>query len=173
MRVAHWLPAEATEVTSMTAKQEMRVLVALIVQPLVAAAAAFALFPALDATANAAGVYRARVSDPTGAIAIALATGLAAVPVIVLGALPTIAWLSRRGPLTLAKAVGSGAVLGNAPAAVILLLAALNGDAAAGNGSLDGFLALLRAIAFGSLIGIACGTIFWWIARERPTSVAP
>ena len=156
----------------MTAKQEMRVFVALIAQPFVAAVAAFALFPALDATATAAGVYRGRAADPAGAaIAIALATAFAAVPVIVLGALPAIAWLSRRGPLTLAKAVCSGAVLGNAPAAVILLLATLHGDAAASNGSLHGFLALLRAVAFGSLVGIACGTIFWWIARGREAVV--
>ena len=66
----------------MTAKQEMRVLVALIPQPFVAAVAAFALFPALDAAANAAGVYRGRLTDPTGAaIAVALATAFAAVPV--------------------------------------------------------------------------------------------
>jgi len=151
----------------MTAKQEMRVLIALITQPFVAAIAAFALFPALDATANAAGVYRGRLTDPTGAaIAVALATAFAAVPVIILGALPAIAWLSRRGPLTLAKAICAGAVLGNAPAAVIVMLATLNGDAAASSGSLHALLQLLRVIAFGSLIGAACGTMFWWMARS-------
>ena len=158
----------------MTAKQEMRVLVALVLQPLVAAAAAYVLFPALDATANAAGVYRGRATDPAGAaFAIALGAAFAAVPVIILGALPAIAWLSRRGPLTLAKAVWSGAVLGNAPAGVILLLATLHGDAAAGNGSVHAFLALLRAVAFGSLVGIACGVIFWVVARDRPADQAP
>jgi hypothetical protein len=157
----------------MTAKQEMRVLVALITQPFVAAIAALVLFPALDATANAAGVYRGRLTDPTGAaIGVALATAFAAVPVIILGALPAIAWLSRRGPLTLAKAFCAGAVLGNAPAAVIVALATLHGDAAASSGPLHVFLGLLRVIAFGSLIGAACGTMFWWIARERPASAA-
>ena len=157
----------------MTAKQEMRVLIALITQPFVAAIAAFALFPALDATANAAGVYRGRLADSTGAaIGVALATAFAAVPVIILGALPAIAWLSRRGPLTLAKAICAGAVLGNAPAAVIVALATLHGDAAASSGLLPVLLGLLRVIAFGSLIGAACGTMFWWIARERPASAA-
>lgn len=75
----------------MTPKAEMRVLVGLVVQPFVAFAGASVVFP-----------------GPA-----ALGAAVAAVFVVIVGALPAIAWLSRRGPITLGKALISGALLGN------------------------------------------------------------
>ena len=87
----------------MTPKAEMRMLVALVVQPFVAFAAASLAFPG----------------------PVALGAAVAAVFVVMVGALPAIAWLSSRGPITLGKALISGALLGNLPIVAILLLAAL------------------------------------------------
>jgi hypothetical protein len=148
----------------MTPTQEMRVLIGLVTQPLVAAVAAFVLFPALDYTAEIAGVYQGRASDPTGAaMSVAFGAALASVFVVVFGALPAIGWLSRRRPITLAASLIAGAVLGNLPSAFILLLATLNGEGP-WSGGRPVALGLVRAIAFGSCVGMACGAAFWGIA---------
>ena len=148
----------------------MRVLLGLLAQPVVAGAAAFMLFPALDYTASAAGIYHGRLPDPVGAaISIALGAALAAVFVVVFGALPAIGWVSQRRPLTLTSSVVAGALLGNLPLVVILLLVAVNGGGRLPTGASDA-LALLPSIAFGSCVGVACGVVFWRIAgAPRPT----
>ena len=143
--------------------QQMRVLIGLAAQPLVAAAAAFVLFPWLDRTAAAAGVYQGRASDPMGAaVSIAAGAAMMAVFVVVFGALPVIAWLAPRRPITLPSALIGGALLGNAPAAVILLLAAVN-HAFAANASWS-VRAIARTVIFGALVGMACATVFWIVA---------
>ena len=152
----------------MTRAQEMRILIGLVAQPLVAGAAAFLLFPALDYTAAAAGVYQGRLSDPTGAArSVAVGAALAAVFVVVFGALPAIAWLSRRRPITLTDSLIAGGLLGNAPAAFIFVLATLNGSWSSGP---PNALALVRAVAFGSSVGLACGAVFWSIAGTSRTA---
>ena len=155
----------------MTPRQEMRVLVGLVMQPLVAAAAAFVLFPALDYTARAldytdraAGVHYVRYSSSGGAVSVAFGAALAAVFVVVFGALPAIGWVSRRRPITLGASLVAGALLGNLPGVVILLLAWINNAWASDAGGRGGALGLLRAVAFGSSVGIACGAAFWVIA---------
>ena len=148
----------------------MRVLVGLVMQPLVAAAAAFLLFPALEYTGRAlenldrpAGLHYSRSSG--GAISVAFGAALAAVFVVVFGALPAIGWVTRRRPITLAASLIAGAVLGNLPGVVILFLTWLN-DAWARDAGRSGVLGLLRAVAFSSLVGMACGAAFWWIVRD-------
>ena len=151
----------------MTPGQEMRVLIGLTAQPFVAAAAAFVLFPALDYTAAAAGVYYGRASDPIGAArSIAFAAGFASIFVVIFGALPAIAWLSRRHPLTLARSTIAGALLGNAPGVFILLLAAVNSAGAWPPGT-PPVLVFARAVAFGSCVGMSCGAAFWAVAGTR------
>ena len=134
----------------MTPKAEMRVLAGLVVQPFVAFAAA-------------------SVAAPGPA---ALAAAVAAVFVVIVGALPAIAWLSRRGPITLGAALISGALLGNLPMVVILLLAALTGNLRVpDSGSAIGVLRLLRPVAFGAFVGMACAFVFWLIVRRSPDAV--
>ena len=149
----------------------MRVLVGLVMQPLVAAAAALALFPVLEYTGRAVdytdrvgGVHHVRYSSG-GAASVAFGAALAAVFVVVFGALPAIGWVTRRRPITLAASLIAGAVLGNLPGVVILFLTWLN-DAWARDAGRSGVLGLLRAVAFGSLVGMACGAAFWWIVRD-------
>lgn len=132
----------------MTPKAEMRVLVGLVVQPFVAFAAASLVFPA----------------------PVALGAAAAAVFVVIVGALPAIAWLSRRGPITPGRALISGALLGNLPIVVILLLAALTGNLRVpeiGSG-----LGVLRSAAFGAFVGMACAFVFWLIVRRAPDATA-
>jgi hypothetical protein len=146
----------------------MRVLVGLAAQPLVAAVAAFVLFPALEYTrraleySRAPGLHQARFSSD-GAVPVAFGAAFAAVFVVVFGALPAIGWISRRGPLTLSASLAAGALLGNLPSACLLLLGAANG----GVGWTvwpPPLTALIRPIAFGTLVGLACGAAFWQIA---------
>jgi hypothetical protein len=135
----------------MTPKAEMRVLVGLVVQPFVAFAAASLVFP-----------------GPA-----ALGAALGAVFVVIVGALPAIAWLSRRGPITLGKALIAGALLGNLPIVVILLLAALTGnlrDSGSGSGLVG--LQTVRTAVFGASIGMAGAFVFWLIVRRAPGATA-
>ena len=135
----------------MTPKAEMRVLVGLVVQPFVAFAAA-------------------SVVDPGP---VALGAAVAAVFVVIVGALPAIAWLSRRGPITLGKALISGALLGNLPIVVILLLAALTGNLRVPeSGSAIGVLRMFRSVPFGAFVGMACAFVFWLIVRRAPDATA-
>src|SRR5262245_46766089 len=128
----------------MTPKAEMRVLVGLAVQPFVAFAAASVVFPG----------------------PVALGAAVAAIFVVIAGALPAIAWLSRRGPITLGKALISGALLGNLPIVVVRLLSALTDHLRVGEtGSGVGALVTLRAAGFGAFVGMACAFLFWLIVR--------
>ena len=155
----------------MTREQEMRVFGGLLAQPLVAAVAAFVLFPALEYIAEAAGASGGRALDPLrAAVSVAFGAAIASVFVVVFGALPAIAWVASRRPLTLGISLAAGAVLGNMPAAIIFLLASLNHAWA--NGNAPGPLALLRPIAFGSSVGTVCGAAFWAIAGAKRTSSA-
>jgi len=131
----------------MTPKAEMRVLVGLVVQPFVAFAAASVAFPG----------------------PVALGAAVAAVFVVIVGAIPVIAWLARRGPVTLGKALISGALLGNLPIVVILVLAALTGNLR-GPESASGISVLrtLQSAAFGAFVGMACAFVFWLIVRHEP-----
>jgi hypothetical protein len=135
----------------MTAKAEMRVLVGLVVQPFVAFAAASVAFPG----------------------PVALGAAVAAVFVVIVGALPAIAWLSRRGPITLGKALISGALLGNLPIVVILLVAALTDNLRVPeSGSAIGVLRMSRSVPFGTFVGMACAFVFWLIVRRAPDATA-
>jgi hypothetical protein len=149
----------------LTPRREMRVLVGLFVQPLVAALTAFILFPALDRTASVAGAYQGRASNPLdAAISVAFGAAFAAVFVVVFGALPAIAWLTRRRPITLPLTLVAGALLGNAPAAAILLLTAVTGGAPPMRAGM-----LVRALLFGAAVGTSCAAVFWSIAGHDRT----
>ena len=147
----------------LTPKQEMRVLFGLFVQPFAAAATAFLLFPALNYGARPGGIYQSRTSADAP-LSLAGAAALAAVFVVVFAALPAIDWMSRRRPLTLPASLVAGTLLGNIPAAVILLLVAVNGGGALPSGFAALAFSLLRSLAFGSCVGIVCGAAFWAIA---------
>jgi hypothetical protein len=90
--------------------------------------------------------------------------------VTVCAALPIVLMCLERGPLTLKQVLLSGAALGNAPGALIALLAFVTGQGANGASwfwSIDA----LRALAIGSLFGLTGAALFWAISIRRSTGL--
>ena len=149
---------------------ELRVLLGLAVQPFVTALLAFSTFPVIDYTGRA--LYIGRPSDPfDAAMSFAVGVGLVGLIVTIFGALPSLLWLLKRGPVSRRQVLISGAVLGNIPSALIVLgLAAsrLSDGAMPELSQLTyGPAGAIRAIAFGSFIGMASAAIFWWLAGRH------
>lgn len=148
----------------MTAAQEMRLLAGFAVQPFSAAALGFITFPLIDFTQRT--IEGGATTDPMGAaVSVGLGAGLAAFLVTVCGALPVVAWLLRRGPLTLRQVLWGGVILGNLPFGVIAALAVITNNVSAG----ASFVGILRAFAFGSLFGAAGAALFWAISIRGTT----
>jgi hypothetical protein len=127
----------------------MRITLAFVVQPLVAAVVGFAAFPIVDSWTP--GVT---TSPGQAALAFGFATGLVAIFVVPLAALPLFVWLRRRGPITLATTLISGAVLGN-----VLFVAGLMGGLPPH--------APIGVPLFGTAVGMTCAAAFWWIAGRH------
>ena len=134
----------------------MRIVVGLALQPIVAAAVAFLLFPLLllDRTGQAFGGGRP-VSVSDSAASVAFAVGIVTVPVVIAGVFPTLLWLLRRGAITLTRALSVGLVFGNLPIVIGFLLAGTYGA-----------IATLRTIAYASTIGVAGATTFWLVVSH-------
>ena len=150
----------------MTPQDEMRVMFAFALQPLVAGILAFCLFPIIDYTSR--WTDGARPVD--AAVSVGFGAALAAVFVVLAVAVPAFVWLRRRGPITHRQTLISGALIGNAPA-VLILIGQLMSSAARGEGprlamSPHGAPGLVRAIALGTLIGAACAEVFWRMTRR-------
>lgn len=134
----------SVEAPPLSHREEVRVFLGFLVQPVVAALVGLVIFHISGMGASAMAPSGAALSGPTrAALAFAFATGLVAFVITPVAALPLFVWLRRRGPITLAKTLVSGAVLGNvltvvAPAPV--------------------------AMVFGTAVGVTCAGVFWWIA---------
>lgn len=151
---------------TLTPAEENRLLLGLVVQPFVAAALAFALFPLVEYTGRL--VYGGgRTVDPVeAATGFAIMAGVVASFVAGVVAYPSILWLLKRGPLTRAQTMVGGVVLGNVPGALIVLVLAtrhlsrgvtpnLENVAYGGGGA-------LRIVVLGSVLGLVCAAVFWW-----------
>ena len=134
----------------------MRVFAGLLIQPPVSAIAAFLLFPylLLDSDGRTIrGGYPADVTD--AAASVALGAGMIAGALMVV-LLPVVFWLASRPrprpslPTMLLIGVG----LGNLPYVGMLILA----------GFVPWAEALLRGVAFSSLLGVVGATVFWAVA---------
>ena len=147
----------------LTPAAEGRVAIALLLMPFVSAALGFLLFPLLALT------MEGRPADMIdGAVAFGLGMGIAAVLVIVFGALPLLVWLLKRGPVTLRHALLAGAVLGNlpwVPFAIRLLSMGLGWEVLTGGH--QWLLGAWRAVLFGSAIGMASAGVFWLLAGRQ------
>jgi len=157
--------------------EELKVGLGLMVQPFAAGLAAFFLFPFMEWSdraiyARQGIVYRSGdVMD--SAIAVAVGMGLAAIPVTVLGALPSLVWLLRRGPITRTQTFLAGALIGNVPLFLGFILAWLSGP---GNSPPPSFaslppppavLTLGRSVIFISAVGLASAAVFWLVAGRH------
>jgi len=139
----------------------MRLLGGLVVQPFVAAALAFVMFPLLlldRGGQTLAGGYPADVTD--AALSVAMGVGIVASAVVLIGVLPVAVWLIKRHDLTLKETLILGLGFGNLPY-VLLGVAA---------GGTYGVAGLLRGVTFSSLSGLVGAALFWLISiRPRGT----
>jgi hypothetical protein len=134
------------------ATSSLRVGAGLLVQPVVAAALAFATFPLLERTGRS--LYSGVSVDLfDGAIAVAAGAALLAPVVAFLAALPLFLWLARRGAISLKHALVCGIVLANVPLLPFIL-----------SGTSYGVWGAFRAMAFAAMHGTAGALVFWAIA---------
>jgi hypothetical protein len=125
----------------------------LAVQPFIGAILGFALFPLAAYMAGGGHTIR-----PFGlAIVFGVVIGIIATLITGLAAYPTLLFMLKRGPVTLARTLLAGVALGNIPAAIGTLLGA--GSA--------------RAAALGSTLGLISAAVFWVIAKSELTAVKP
>jgi hypothetical protein len=135
---------------TLTHRDEMKLLAALAVQPFLAAAVTFVLFPVV---ADRAG----RSTDPLdAALSVAFGAAIVAFFMAIVCVLPAGLWAMRRNTLTLGRTILRGVCIANIPG---ILLTVLSGH---------GVLVPLRAVALASAIGVAGAAMFWVIAGRLP-----
>jgi hypothetical protein len=155
--------AATMAIRALSPAEEMRVLVAVAVQPFVAAAVAFVAFPILLLDRDGQTLGGGRPADVVGAArSAALGVGLFALVVTLAAALPAAVWLMKRRRVRLAHAVVFGLAFGNLPYAI----GALAGGA-------YGVTGLIRGVAFSSLLGASCAAVFWFVALRQPFDAEP
>ena len=143
----------------------------LALQPFVAALLAFILFPVVEFTGGYLYGGRPAVFVDV-AISFAAGVGMAGLIVTALGAVPTLVWLLRRGPVTRKQALIGGAVLGNIPGVLIVAAMATSGLSHGAMPDLReltyGSAGAVRAIALGSFIGATSAAVFWDSGPAHP-----
>jgi hypothetical protein len=143
----------------LTASEEMRLFLGLVIQPLLASSLAFLGFPVflLDQEGRSlAGGFPANPTD--AALSVALGVGVVAVFVTVVGVWPTAVWLTKRHAVPLKEALVFGLAFGNLPYALL---------AVAVGGRTYGVEGLARGVAFSSFLGLAGAAAFWVIALRQ------
>lgn len=147
--------------------EDTRLFAGFVVQPLAATVLAFLAFPLIDPGGLPIYLMARKIS-------IALDAGFAAFLVTLFFGFPLVVWLSNRGPLRLKQILACGAILGNVPYAIVGLLAVTavtrDADAAA---TWFGPLAIARALAIGTIFGMAGGALFWVISIRGPIRSGP
>ena len=135
------------EAPPLSHREEMRIFLGFLVQPLVAALCGFLAFLVLLDDGQEFAPSNSSLSGSVWAArAFGLAAGIYAFFVAPLAALPLFVWLRRRGPITLATTLVSGAVLGN----LLTIIAAT-----------------IAALVIGTAVGVTCAAAFWWIAGRH------
>jgi len=141
-------------------ERDMRVFVALVMQPFLLAGVAFVLFPflLLDGSGQTlSGGYPSNVND--AAVSVAMGVAFVAGAITFLGVMPAAVWVMKRHKVTLGQTLLFGFAFGNVPFVI--------GAAGAGvHGSAGG----LRAFAFSSVLGLVGAATFWVIALRRPVA---
>lgn len=144
-----------------------RLLLAILLLPLFDAALGYTTVPFL---VRPDGVMAAG-ADQAGQVMATLG-GMAGFFVMITAAAPVTFWLERRGRTSLGDFTLAGAVVGNAPFGVYLVLALAATFVHAIAGTLSGHLSTTgdllggaaRALVIGSYMGAASGALFWVIA---------
>jgi hypothetical protein len=141
-----------------------RLLVGLAVQPVLAAAVAFVLFPVVMLDGDGRTLAGGYPSDPTDA-ALSMAAGVAIVATAVtfVGVLPTALWLTKGRQPSLADSLLFGLAFGMVTYVVLLLVLA--------GGRTYGLPGLLRGLLCSCAIAVTGAAVFWVIAlrpRRQP-----
>ena len=136
-----------------------------------AGALAFMAFPLVDYTGRP--LYGGFPVDPAGAaLSFSFGVSIVALVVTVCGAVPTVLYLLKRGPLTLKKVLVGGAALGNAPF-ILMVAGIVASQVFRGTMSPDvgrlwyGLPGAIRATAISSYIGVGSAAVFLVIAGRR------
>jgi hypothetical protein len=153
--------------TSLSRAVRIRIIVGLTMQPFVTACLAFITFPVLDYTGRA--LYGGQSPDQfDAAMSVAAGVGLVGFLVTFGGVLPILMWRLERGPLHRTQVLAYGVLLGNVPSLLIMSgLAAsqvIHGTIPRLDQLSYGPAGLIRAIAYGSFLGVTSAAIFWWVA---------
>jgi hypothetical protein len=147
-------------------RSELRLVVGFALTPIVAAFFAFAAYAVLWTFSPTSG-FRT-TNAVSGAVGMGLSAGIVAVFVIVFGAIPAFAWVSRVGPPSLAKVLLAGALLGNLPfgIGVLLMLGSnLRGGTIPPHFSDQwyGLAGLSQTVGVGLFVGMTSAAVFWLI----------
>jgi len=104
------------------------------------------------------------------ALPLAFAVTMFAAPIAtIVGAVPGVAWLIRRGRLTLPNLLLSGVVLGNVPIAILMVLAFLE-QYRKGTLASVGSAHVLAPALLGAWFGV-WGALFFWFVSIRGTEL--
>lgn len=141
-----------------------RLLLAFFLMPPTSALAAAAIFPVVSFGA----------SGPDTVAPIAFLAGLAAVFVVLAGALPAFLSARRRGPITFSQTVRAGAMLGNLPLALVAFMSALLTVAHIAAGTISQHLSPLgslvagglRVVLLGTAVGAISAALFWLVGLK-------
>ena len=148
-------------VRTLSPSEEMKVFVGVVVQPLVAALLGLITFPIFFLDRNGHTLAGGVPADVMGfTFAMAMVVGVVALGITVIGALPAAVWLMKRRRISLQEALLAGLGFGNLPFALGGLMADTYEN-----------VGLIRGLAFSSVLGAACGAVFWWIALRQPLTV--
>lgn len=158
-------------------RAEGRLIVGFLILPFAAALLAVVVFLVLFAI-GAGAADGGQVSDPIReAASLAVRVAIVALAVITFGGVPAVAWLYGRARLSLGSVLVLGALLGNAPFA-ILSIGFIIAQAANGTLSTDigrhwhGAAGVARSVAIGLFVGVGSAAIFWRIALAGSASTA-
>jgi hypothetical protein len=141
-------------------ERDMRVFVALVLQPFLLGVLAFVLFPLVILDANGqhvTGGHFSSVND--AAVSVGIGVAIVAAAITLLGVMPAAVWVMKRHTLTLGHTLLFGLAFGNVPFVI--------GTAGAGAYGPEG---VLRGFIFSSLLGLAGAAAFWAIALRRPVA---
>jgi hypothetical protein len=146
-------------------QEEVRILVAFLVQPLVATCIGALIYPVVELTGRPFHGDHAFRST-TSALPFALGMGLVSLLITIFAALPLFVWLRSRGPVPMGKTLISGALLGNVPLGIAVVLG-VGGAPTDPFAFTYGRLGAIHTLGIGSGVGVTCAAVFWWIAGRQ------
>lgn len=133
-----------------------RMFAALLVQPIVAGALTFVLFPILFVDRSGRLIAGGYVNVNDAALSVAIGAAFVTAIVALLAVLPTALWVTKRQQLTMQRTVLFGFGFGNVTYLFLAVLLA--------RGRFYGSEGVLGGLVLSSILGVAGAAVFWVIA---------